>query len=207
MTVAKRERAALVDTLRAVDADAPTLCDGWAARDLAAHLVLRERRLDATPGIALAPLSNYTAKVQDKIAQSTPYPELIDKIAAGPPIYSPFVILDPLVNVAEMFVHNEDVRRAQAGWEPRKLDSATVAALLRPFPLLSKVALAKVPVRLVLRTDAGRTLATVGSGPEVILTGAPEELVLYTFGRDAVRVDFAGDDTAVAAAKTAKRGL
>jgi uncharacterized protein (TIGR03085 family) len=202
MTVAKRERAALVETLRAVDADAPTLCEGWAARDLAAHLVLRERRLDATPGIAFPPLSSYTAKVQDKIAQSTPYPELVDKIAAGPPLYSPFAILDPLVNVAEMFVHHEDVRRAQPDWQPRQLDSATVAALLRPFPLLSKVALAKVPARLVLRTDAGRTLAT-----EVVLTGAPEELVLYTFGRDAVRVDFAGDETAVAAAKTAKRGL
>lgn len=207
MTVAKRERAALVETLRAVHADAPTLCEGWTARDLAAHLVLRERRLDATPGIALAPLQKYTAKVQDRIAESTPYPELVDKIAGGPPIYSPFVILDPLVNVTEMFVHHEDVRRAQPGWEPRQLDSATVAALLRPFPLLSKVALAKVPARLVLRTDAGRTLATVGNGPEVVLTGAPEELVLYAFGRDAIRVDFAGDETAVAAAKTAKRGL
>lgn len=207
MTVAKRERAALVETFRAVGPDAPTLCEGWTTRDLAAHLVLRERRLDATPGIAFGPLSGYTAKVQDRIAASTPWTELVDKIAGGPPLYSPFIVLDPLVNVAEMFIHHEDVRRAQPGWEPRQLDSAMVAALLRTFPMLSKVALSKVPGRLVLRTADGRTLATVGNGPEVVLTGAPEELLLYAFGRDAIRVDFAGDDAAVAQVKTAKRGL
>lgn len=207
MTVAKRERAALVESFRAAGPDAPTLCEGWTARDLAAHLVLRERRLDATPGIAFPPLAGYTAKVQDKIAESTPWEELVDKIAGGPPFYSPFKLLDPLVNVAEMFIHHEDVRRAQPGWEPRQLDSATIAALLRPFPMLSKVTLSKVPARLTLRTPDGRTLAEVGSGPEVVLTGEPEELLLYAFGRDAIRVEFTGDDAAVAQVKTAKRGL
>jgi uncharacterized protein (TIGR03085 family) len=207
MTVARRERAALVDTFRTAGPDAPTLCEGWTARDLAAHLVLREHRLDATPGIAFPPLAGYTAKVQGRIAETTPWTELVDKIAGGPPIYSPFRLLDPLVNVAEMFIHHEDVRRAHPGWEPRQLDSATVAALLRPLPMLGKVALSKVPVRLVLRTTDDRTLASVGNGPEVVLTGAPEELLLYAFGRDEIRVEFSGDDAAVAQAKTAKRGL
>lgn len=207
MTLARRERAALVETFRTAGPDAPTLCDGWTAKDLAAHLVLRERRLDATPGIAFPPLAGYTAKVQSRIAATTPWAELIDKIAGGPPIYSPFIVLDPLVNVAEMFIHHEDVRRAQPGWEPRQLDSAMVAALLRPLPMLSKVALSKVPVHLVLRTNDGRTLAEAGKGPEVVLTGAPEELLLYAFGRDEIRVEFTGDEAAVAQARTAKRGL
>jgi uncharacterized protein (TIGR03085 family) len=207
MTAAQRERAALVDTLRATGPDVPTLCEGWTARDLAAHLVLRERRLDATPGIGLAKLAGYTAKIQDQIAETTPWEELVDKIAGGPPIYSPFKLLDPLVNTIEFFVHHEDVRRAQPGWEPRNLDSAMVAALLRPFPVLSKVTLSKVPVRLILRTNDGRTLATVGKGPDVVMTGAPEELLLYAFGRDAIRVEFTGDEAAVAQAKSAERGL
>ncbi|MDF2823928.1 MAG: hypothetical protein K0R68_1336, partial [Mycobacterium sp.] len=88
-----------------------------------------------------------------------------------------------------------------------QLDSAMVAALLRPLPMLSKVALSKVPVRLVLRTADGRTLAESGKGPEVVLTGAPEELLLYAFGRDEIRVEFTGDEAAVAQAKTAKRGI
>lgn len=52
MTAARRERRALVATFREVGPQAPTLCEGWNTTDLAAHLVVRERRLDATAGIA-----------------------------------------------------------------------------------------------------------------------------------------------------------
>lgn len=52
--------------MRAAGPDAPTLCEGWTARDLAAHLVVRERRLDAAPGILVPQLAGYTAKVQNR---------------------------------------------------------------------------------------------------------------------------------------------
>ena len=42
-----KERAALCDTLAAVGAEAPTLCEGWLTADLAAHLLAREKRPDA----------------------------------------------------------------------------------------------------------------------------------------------------------------
>ena len=61
MTAASRERAALVNTMRAVGPDAPTLCGEWTTRDLAAHLVLRERRPDAAAGILVPALAGYTA--------------------------------------------------------------------------------------------------------------------------------------------------
>ena len=76
MTAAQRERAALVQTLRAVGPDAPTLCEGWTTRDLAAHLVVRERRLDATLGIMVPFLAGYTEKVQDKVARSKSWDDL-----------------------------------------------------------------------------------------------------------------------------------
>src|ERR1700712_2723673 len=128
MSVSAHERAGIVATFRSVGPDAPTLCEGWTTKDLAAHLVLRERRLDATAGISFKPLANYTAKVQGQIAQNTPWGELLDQIASGPPLYSPFKLLDPLVNATEMFVHHEDVRRAQPDWTPRELEADTVAA-------------------------------------------------------------------------------
>jgi len=53
VSVARRERAALVETLLGAGPDAPTLCEGWRTRDLAAHLVIREHRLDAAPGILI----------------------------------------------------------------------------------------------------------------------------------------------------------
>jgi uncharacterized protein (TIGR03085 family) len=206
MTVAQSERALLVETLKAVGPDAPTLCEGWTTRDLTAHLVLREHRLDAAPGIALAPFAGYTAKVQSGIA-AQPWDRLVDQVASGPPLFSPFKLLDPVVNPVEMFVHHEDVRRARPGWEPRTLDAATAAALRRQVPRLSRVALTKVPARVSLRTPDGATLATVGSGPQVSVTGDPGELLLWLFGRDETRCRFEGDPDAVAAAQAAKRGL
>jgi len=207
MSASQRERAALVATLRTVGPNAPTLCEGWTTLDLAAHLVLRERRLDATPGIAFGPLAGYTAKVQKQIAESTDWDDLVEMISTGPPIFSPFKLLDPLVNVTEMFIHHEDVRRATPGWAPRDLDGQTVSALRRPIPLLSRVTMAKVPARVTLRTAEGRTLASVGRGPGVTVTGAAEELLLFAVGRNAVRATFTGDDDAVAAVKAAPRGL
>ena len=62
----------------------------------------------------MPPLASYTARVQRQIADSTDWDDLVAKIAAGPPVYSPFKLLDPLVNTSEMFIHHEDVRRAAA---------------------------------------------------------------------------------------------
>ncbi|QZH62420.1 TIGR03085 family protein [Mycolicibacterium farcinogenes] len=207
MSVAQRERAALVESMRAAGPDAPTLCEGWTARDLAAHLVVRERRLDAAPGILVPQLAGYTERVQQKVTEKSEWDALIDQIAGGPPLYSPFKLLDPLVNVAEMFIHNEDVRRAQPGWEPRDLDDATVAALSRGIGAMARMSMGKSPARVALTTPQGKTLATVGSGPEVTVTGEPGELLMFAAGREQARVTFSGDDDAVAALRSARRGL
>ena len=207
MTAAQRERSALVETLRRVGPDAPTLCEGWTTRDLAAHLVVRERRLDATPGITIPLLAGYTARVQTQTGQSHSWDDLVDLVASGPPIYSPFKLLDAVANLGEMFIHHEDVRRAVDGWRPRVLDASTVAALRRQLGLLSRMTLAKLPAQVSLRTTDGRQIARVGSGDAVTVTGEPQELVLFVAGRDAARVEFDGDPQAVAAVRASKRGL
>jgi uncharacterized protein (TIGR03085 family) len=207
MNAAQRERAALVDTLRAVGPEAPTLCTGWTARDLAAHLVVRERRLDATVGIALPMLADYTAKVQAKTAQSHSWEELVKMVSSGPPLYSPFKLLDPVVNVGEMFIHHEDVRRAVDGWQPRALDQPIVAALRRPLGLMSRMTLGKAPAQVHLQTPDGKRIGRVGRGDVVTVTGEPPELLLFVAGRDAARVEFDGNPDTVAAVRAARRGL
>jgi uncharacterized protein (TIGR03085 family) len=207
MTAAQRERAALVETMRTVGPDAPTLCGDWTTRDLAAHLVVREGRLDTTPGIAVPFLAGYTEKVRSQVAQSTDWDELLDKIASGPPLYSPFKILDPVANMGEMYIHHEDVRRAQTGWEPRPLDDATVKALGRGLPIMARLTLAKAPARVSLRMPDGKTLATVGRGSELTVTGEPQEVLLFISGRDAVRLEFDGDAALVDAVRASRRGL
>ncbi len=207
MSVAQRERAALVEAMRATGPDAPTLCEGWTTRDLAAHLVVRERRLDAAPGILVPQLAGYTEKVQQQVTDSTDWSALLERIASGPPLLSPFKLLDPLVNVAEMFIHHEDVRRAQPDWSPRVLDDETANAVARQVPMMARMTMAKSPVRVALTTPEGKTLATAGKGPAVTVTGAPGELLLFVAGRDQVRVEFTGDENSIAALRAARRGL
>ena len=207
MTAARRERSALVDTLRAVGPDAPTLCEGWNTRDLAAHLVVRERRPDATAGIAVAFLADYTAKVQNKVAQSTSWDDLVEMISSGPPLYSPLKLLDAVANLGEMFIHHEDVRRAVEGWQPRVLDPSIATPLRRQLGLMSRMMLSKLPAQVALQTPAGEQIARVGRGDAVTVTGEPQELLLFAAGRDAVLLEFDGDPQTVAAVRAAPRGL
>ncbi len=206
MSIAQRERAALVDTMRGVGPDAPTLCEGWTARDLAAHLVIREYRPDAAPGILIPFFASHTEKVQNEVAKGTDWEALLDKVASGPPAYSPLKLLDPVANVAEMFIHHEDVRRAQPGWQPRTLEPDLTARLRRTVPLMGRMTLAKVPGRVALRTPEGKTVLTTGRGPAVTVTGPPGELLLFAVGREA-NVEFDGDASAVQAVRDAPKGL
>lgn len=207
MSVAQDERARLVETMRAVGPDHPTLCGDWTTRDLAAHLVVRERRLDAAPGILIPKFAGYTERVQNQVAAETDWTEMLDEVASGPPTLSPFKLLDPVVNVAEMFIHHEDVRRAAKDWEPRVLDHAMTAALTRQLSLMARLLLAKAPAHVTLRTPEGKTVANLGRGATVVVTGEPAELLLFVSGRDEVRVTFTGDDDAVRAVRDARGGL
>jgi len=206
MTAAQRERAGLVATMSETGPDAPTLCEGWTTRDLAAHLVVRERRLDAAPGIMVPFLAGYTDKVQRQAATSTGWDELVDKISSGPPLFSPFKVLDAVANMDEMFIHHEDVRRAQSGWEPRALDAETLSALRRPLSMMARVTMGKVPARVTLLTPDGEKVAVVGSGPDLTVTGDIGELTLFVAGRDEARLTFS-DSQAAQAVRSARRGL
>jgi uncharacterized protein (TIGR03085 family) len=206
MSVAQRERAALVAALREVGPDAPTLCTGWKARDLAAHLMIREYRVDAAPGIVIPRFAGHTARVQDDVAEHTEWDDLVDKVAAGPPLYSPLKLVDSVANVAEMFIHHEDIRRAQPNWEPRTLDADLTGRLRRTLAMMARLTLSKMPARVQLRTPEGETVLIAGQGPAVTVTGPPEELLLFSTGRLA-RVDFSGDAAAVQAVQDAPKGL
>lgn len=207
MSLARDERRALVDTMRAVGPDAPTLCGTWTTRDLAAHLVLRERRPDAAVGILVRPLAGHTAKVQSGLA-ARPYPELLESIRTGPPVWSPLWAVDAQVNLAEMFVHHEDVRRAAADWRPRDLDRHWEDALWSVASRIGRMTYRKAPCPVRFDGGQGRT-ATVhgGSGPAVVVSGNPAELVMQAFGRDAVRVAFAGPDESVALVRALDRSM
>ncbi|MGH3910316.1 MAG: TIGR03085 family metal-binding protein, partial [Pseudonocardiaceae bacterium] len=155
MALAASERLALSDLMERVGPDAPTLCGHWTTRDLAAHLVLREGRLDASPGILVPPMAGYTARIQRGIAQR-PWPELLAQVRSGPPWWSPLRLPGvEKINAVEFFVHHEDVRRARRGWTPRAADPRRAAELWALLVRGAGLWYRKSPVGVVLRRPDG----------------------------------------------------
>lgn len=205
MGIARRERQELVELFTAVGPDAPTLCDPWRTRDLAAHLVLRERRLDAAPGIALSAFAGHTRRVQEQFA-AKPWAELLELVRTGPPWFSPYGLpgLEDLVNGPEYFIHHEDVRRAQPGWEPRDLDQEP---LWRAVRMTGKLTYRRSPVGLALQRPDGQR-AVIKNGPSpVTIVGEPAELLLHAFGRSQVRVELRGEERAVSVVENLDRSM
>lgn len=199
-THAQRERLLLADLLESTGPDAPTLCDGWRTRDLAAHVVVRERRGDAAAGIVVPRLAERLERVRGEYAQR-PYAELIRLIRTGPPRLSPFALkqLDEASNTVEFYVHTEDVRRAQPDWTPRELDGVFQDALWSRLERSARLMGRGTPTGLVLRRPDGQTAVAHRGTPVVTVTGEPSELLLFSYGRqDAADVQLEGEKDAVA---------
>ncbi|GGK48175.1 TIGR03085 family protein [Planomonospora parontospora subsp. parontospora] len=210
MNHARAERAELSDLLVRLGPDAPTLCEGWTAFDLAAHLVLRERRLDAAPGIALAPLAGYTARVQGSLKADHGFGGLVELVRSGPGgVYGLVPGLDSAVNTMEMFVHHEDLRRAQRVWEPRELPADLEELFWKRVRAGRGLFLRRAPVGVVLhRIGGGVALGGANEGPKVEVTGPASELLLFCFGRQAhARVSLNGDEGSVARLMDASLGV
>jgi uncharacterized protein (TIGR03085 family) len=206
---AQRERLLLADLLERSGPDAPTLCEGWTTREMAAHLVVRERRGDAAAGTLVPRLADRLVRVRAEYA-AKPYDELIHLIRTGPPRLSPFALkqFDEAANTVEFFVHSEDVRRAAPDWTPRTIDPVFADALWRRLEQGARVLGRRSPVGLVLRCPDGRTTVAHRGTPVVTVTGEPAELVMFAFGRQAAaKVEAEGDDDAVAKAYGAKLGI
>jgi uncharacterized protein (TIGR03085 family) len=179
-SVARSERIALARLMDELGPDAPTLCAGWATRDLAAHLVLRERRPDAAAGIVVGRLAGWTRRVQDRLAGGD-YSALVARVRSGPPV--PLGPLDQVFNSAEFFVHHEDVRRAQPGWAPRPTDPELEDAMWRTLTARAPLMFRRSPVGVVLRLPDGTASVAHKADRPVTLTGPATELTLYAFGR------------------------
>lgn len=204
------ERSGLCELLLEVGPDAPTLSGEWTTRDLAAHIVIRERRPDAAIGIVSSALAHYSERVRVEEAER-PYEEIVERLRRGPPIWSPTRIdaVDALANTVELFVHHEDVRRAQQPWSVRPLDPAVERGLGRMlrgpmFKLLTR----RAPVGIAVEPD-GQPGARLKAGePTVTIAGPVGEIVLFLYGRGAVaQVELDGPADAVAQLRSTSFGI
>ncbi|WP_216592995.1 TIGR03085 family metal-binding protein [Verrucosispora sioxanthis] len=190
---ARSEREALTELMSTLGPDAPTLNEGWTTRDLAAHLVVRERRPDAAAGIVVPPLGGYAERVRRRVA-ALDWTELLGQVR-HPPLWSPVSnpLTDELTNTLEFFIHHEDVRRARAGWQPRELPVGLERALWRRLSALGRLALRRFPAQMLVQAPGHGEVATGRGGEPLRLVGTPGELALFLSGRQrAARVQLDG---------------
>ncbi len=204
------EREQLCDLLDELGAQAPTLLDQWTTDDLAAHLALRETDLLAAPGLVIPGAWGRFAERRRLALRATAFTDLVATIRSGPPpgfFRIPWIRRFP--NLNELFVHHEDVRRAN-GRGPRTLPTDENDALFhnveRAGWVLSRrlrgvgLELAWIGTQKVIRARRGQPAARV--------SGLPGELLLYLFGRQgSADVEISGPSGAIAALERTRLGM
>lgn len=208
-SLARTERAALCDLALELGPDAPTLSGEWTVKDLVVHLLVRESSPSAV-GIVVPALSRLTAW-ESVLRSRRDLPDLVEQLREGPPRWSPMRLaaVDRATNTLEFFVHHEDIRRAQPGWEPRALDARSQDALWRAIRVAGRGLVRSAAVGVTLeRSDSGERAVLKSTEPTVVVRGRPSELVLFVYGRQPqARVELDGAAADVAALTGADLGV
>ncbi len=213
-SLAAHERSMLCATALQSGPDAPTLCGDWDVRDLMVHLVVREGHPVASAGIFARPLAGVRRKVERSLREED-FVDLVTRVRNGPPLWSPFAVpkLGGIANIAEYFVHHEDIRRAAPGWAPRTQTRSAEDTLWRLLCVLGRATSMKAPTGIVLRrSDVEGSVHRLRKAPDglrdVEVTGPPSELLLFAYGRqEQCEVELDGDPSDVDALHNASLGI
>jgi uncharacterized protein (TIGR03085 family) len=137
------------------------------------------------------------------VKDRTPWTKLVETVRRGPPLLLRRV--DGPMNTVEYFIHVEDVRRAQPNWEPRQISEELANAL---WDRVGPGGMAKKVPATVVIVSPGRTDKEGGTGPRLVLSGDPGELIMFGSGRQAAaRVDITGDAALAARLRDAALGI
>lgn len=186
------ERTELAQALTDAGPHAPTLCEGWEARHLAAHVLLREGSLVVPAGLAVPALAaraeNAIEQLADAGSTEGGFRDLVTRVATPPPAWHPMSWAGDGANLVEFFVHTEDVRRGGGDVEPRELEPEREDALWSHLVRAGRLSYRRVRAGLVLvRPDGVRAVVkrpSRGHGT-VVVRGGVGELLLHAFGRGA----------------------
>jgi uncharacterized protein (TIGR03083 family) len=193
LDLAAADRAQLVELLESLtpaEWAAPTLCDGWIVRDVAAHVVSYDT-LSAVGLVRQFAGSGFSVdrtnqRLIDATRGLTPE-ELTDHVRAHITPRGLTAWFGGSIGLLDGLVHQQDIRRSLG--RPREISAE---ALVRALPFLVKVG------RLVRGPQNARGLTITatdvewshGSGPEV--TGPGEALIMALAGRPDALDDVSG---------------
>lgn len=199
-----RQRQGLCDMLAGLTPEqwtAETLCMGWDAADVAAHLVVREREPWASPGIVLGGRPAELIARRYGAWKARGHERLVQALRSGPPWPLSGVLGD--YQTVEDWIHEQDIRRGGARLAPVQPDPQLAEALWRGVRRIGVRTLA-VGTAVVELTDGVRhvrlqgrrrvRLAVPTSAPvDVTIAGPVGELLLFTAGRAGTNVTVVGD--------------
>ena len=153
----------------------------------------------------LKPVAGHTKKVQDGLAAGD-YPALVERVRKGPVLLKPF---DEAMNVVEVFVHHEDIRRAAPGWSQRSISRAYSQSLAKNAQRTARLSARRFPARIeVSGPDVEAFTVNPKQDRAVAVTGAPGELVLFFSGRQSsADVSISGDADLVDRLRGARLGI
>ncbi|MGH3510316.1 MAG: TIGR03085 family metal-binding protein [Nocardioidaceae bacterium] len=203
MRWAEVERRALAATFRTTDPESSTLCEGWTARHVLAHLVQREQetvgRVADLLGHPEPGQEKRLAGLVDAARSPEGYEALVVRFLRGPPAWSPMSWAGESLNFTEYVIHHEDVRRGgDSPQEPRALPPEEQQAIWKRLPTLTRLTYRRAPVSVTLAVPNGPSRLVRRGMVGVSLTGDPIELMLYVSGRRAAaRVEVDGGSAAV----------
>ena len=141
------------------------------------------------------------------------YAALVDRVRRGAPVWNPMAHakVDELTNLIEYFVHHEDVRRAQPGWEPRELSPQ-----LQGKPVVGAARSARLMFRKAgdghrphrrRPGPARREAARRARHRRAARHRPPSWCSTPTAARSVARVEFQGDADDIAALQEAELGI
>ena len=203
------ERAQLCDLLESLGPEAATVLHPWTTRDLAAHLFLRENDALAGPGLVVpGPWARFAERHRQEAA-SRSYLDLVAAIRSGPRGLFRLGWFRRVPNLNELFVHHEDVRRANGGrrrdLEPTMNEALWSNVRSGAWYLTRRLRGASLEIRNALTGQTVRARRGTTTGR---INGEPGELLLYLFGRQAVaEIEFDGPTSAIELVRTARIGL
>lgn len=185
---AQRDR--LCDALEAAGPDAPTLCTGWTAADLAAHVWILDHDPIGWIGLGIGPLEGIhrarIARVRDRLSHA----QVIERLREGDGSLACMrgdVLEGHRHALGEHYVHTQDVVRATGdGRDGAEDPSGELSEALWRRAAVAARALHLTTPGLVLAHLDGRTTRVLPGRERVRVTGAPSEVLLWVHGRTAV---------------------
>ncbi len=171
----------LLKKLKPEQWSAKTLCEGWSVEDLAAHLVSRERNIIGGLGLVVPRFQQLHDKRLARVA-ARGHEYILEKLEKYP------WYMSASINIAEFWVHNEDIVRGELTMSrpaPDKQGNELLWASLKGLTKVRKSMLKDLGDVVLKNKETNQSISIDfnNHSKKTTITGTAGELLLFFYGR------------------------